>query len=133
MGPFERSLDECGPWMYVLLGVAVVAADAIVERWIALFFRHRIRAPLLLDQLEKLIRAGNLDRARKLSHAIGRDVPLDRVVAAGFDHADDGPAAAEGAMTAAAESVRPLIRPGLGALPRLGNLGSPPGGGHVES
>jgi biopolymer transport protein ExbB len=120
MSLFERAVNECGPWMYPLIAGAVFAASVIVERGITLFFRWSIRVPALMEQLEKLIRAGNVERALKLSRAVGREIPVGRVVLAGLEHADDGPSAVEDAMKAATASVRPLLRRRLAALPILG-------------
>jgi hypothetical protein len=120
MNLLERAVNECGPWMYPLIAGAVFVASVIVERGITLFFRWSIRVPVLLDQLEKLVRAGNTERAIKLSRAIERDMPIGRVVLAGLEGSAEGPEAAAAAMEAAVTAVRPMLRRRLAALPILG-------------
>jgi hypothetical protein len=116
----ERAFNECGPWMYPLLAGAIIVVSVIVERGVTLYFRWSIRAVVLLDQLEKMVRAGNTDRAIRLSRAIGLDVPIGRIVRTGLERSAEGPEAAAEAMKAAAAAARPMLRRRLAALPILG-------------
>ena len=116
---WERAFDECGPWMYVLLAVGIVLLSVVMERFITLFFRWRIRLPLLLDQIDKLVRAGNLERGLKLARAVSQAMPVGRVVQAGLERATEGPESAAAAMEGAVAEARPQLRRRLPALPVL--------------
>jgi biopolymer transport protein ExbB/TolQ len=80
---------EGGPFMFInifWLGSAIAVA---VERTITLMFRFNLNAGPFMEQITKLVMAGNVDRAVKLCGAAPNS-PLAKVVRAGLTRANRG-------------------------------------------
>lgn len=120
MDLLQRSFEECEPWMYPLLFASTFLVAIVIERTVSLHFQYTIRATVFLDAVEKLLSAGNPDRALKLARAAGPQNPLGQVVEAGLKHADDGPDRARLAMDEATVRVLPGLRKRLNALLVIG-------------
>lgn len=78
-----------GPFMYVNLFWFACAIAVAVERAVTLLFRYNLNAPPFVEQINKLVRSGNLDRAVKLCSAAPHS-PLAKVIRAGLANANRG-------------------------------------------
>ncbi len=78
-----------GPFLYVNIFWLAAALAVAVERIITLFFRYNLDAPPFMEQITKLVMAGNPDRAVKLCGAAPNS-PLAKVVRAGLNRANLG-------------------------------------------
>jgi len=79
-----------GPFMFVNLVVLAIAVAMIVERVITLGFKLNLNARPFMEQIQKLIAAGNLDKAIKLTDA-APNASLAKVVRAGLAQGNRGP------------------------------------------
>jgi biopolymer transport protein ExbB/TolQ len=80
---------EGGPAMFVNIGMLALALGIAVERVVTLMFRYNLNAPPFMEQITKLVMAGNVDRAVKLCGAAPNS-PLAKVVRAGLTRANRG-------------------------------------------
>lgn len=62
-----------GFWMYPILGVQIVSIALIVERFTALFMRRSLNARKIVQDLEKDIKSGQMDRVLKKADDSGND------------------------------------------------------------
>jgi biopolymer transport protein ExbB/TolQ len=98
----------------------MVAAIA-VERVIFLFFKYNIDGKQFMDQVEKLVKANNVDRAVKLCNA-APSAALATVVKAGLTHANKGEAEIIAGVEEANLEVMPLLNKRTAALAGMGSL-----------
>ncbi len=112
---------EGGPAMVVNLGTCVVAVAIIIERIIVLAFRLNLNAPPFMEQVQKLVLSGNVDRAVKLCGA-APDAALSRVVRAGLTRAGRGEQEVSRALEEAVLEVTPSISKRISALWSLANV-----------
>jgi biopolymer transport protein ExbB len=84
-----KFFDDGGPFMFVNLFWLACALAVAAERIITLMFRYNLNAGPFMEQVSKLVRSGNVDRAVKLC---GRapNSPLAKVVRAGRARASRG-------------------------------------------
>jgi biopolymer transport protein ExbB/TolQ len=75
--------------MFVNIGMLAIALGIGVERVVTLMFRYNLNAPPFMEQITKLVMAGNVDRAVKLCGAAPNS-PLAKVVRAGLTRANRG-------------------------------------------
>src|SRR5574340_446445 len=80
---------EGGPFMMVNLVSSAVAIAIVVERVIALVFRLNLNAGPFMEQIQKLVMTGNVDRAIKLCGA-APNAAHARVMRAGLSRANRG-------------------------------------------
>lgn len=80
---------EGGPFMFINIFWLASALAVIVERLITLVFRYNLNAAPFMEQITKLVMAGNVDRAVKLCGAAPNS-PLARVVRSGLTRANRG-------------------------------------------
>ncbi len=78
-----------GPFMFVNLVILAVAVAIIVERVITLGFKLNLNARPFMEQVQKLVAAGNVDKAIKLTEA-APNAALAKVVRAGLVQANRG-------------------------------------------
>ena len=79
-----------GPAMWFnLLGTSVLAIAIIIERIIVLAFRLNLNAGPFMEQVQKLVLSGNVDRAVKLCGA-APNAALSKVIRAGLTRASRG-------------------------------------------
>ena len=116
----QRSFEDCGPWMYPVLALSIVVLAVVVERTVTFVGRWGVRGDAFLAAVEKLVRHGNLDRALRLTGALGPSVPIGRIVREGLRHADEGSEGVRHAMDEAIRQARPLLRRRLFPLLKLG-------------
>ncbi len=110
-----------GPAMAVNLVTSVVAVAIIVERIIVLAFRLNLNAGPFMEQIQKLVLSGNVDRAVKLCGA-APDAALSRVVRAGLTRANKGDQEVSRALEEAVLEVTPAIGRRIAALWSLANV-----------
>lgn len=80
---------EGGPFMFLNIFWLAAALAVIVERTVTLMFRYNLNAAPFMEQITKLVMAGNVDRAVKLCGAAPNS-PLAKVVRAGLTRANRG-------------------------------------------
>ncbi len=107
--------------MYLILVVSVVAIGIIIERFIFLFFKYNINANAFMAQIQKLVMAGNVDRAIKLCNA-APSAALPKVVKAGLTRANKGEVAIQNAIEEATLEVVPMVTRRTPALLALANI-----------
>ena len=112
---------EGGPAMAVNLVTSVVAVAIIVERIVVLAFRLNVNAAPFMEQIQKLVLSGNVDRAVKLCGA-APDAALSRVVRAGLTRANKGEQEIARALEEAVLEVTPSISRRISALWSLANV-----------
>ncbi len=110
-----------GPAMIANLGTSVLAIAIIVERLIVLAFRLNLNAPPFMEQVQKLVLSGNVDRAVKLCGA-APDAALSRVVRAGLTRAGKGEQEVSRSIEEAVLEVTPAISKRISALWSLANV-----------
>jgi biopolymer transport protein ExbB/TolQ len=110
-----------GPAMYFNFAVSALAIAIIIERLIVLAFRLNLNAGPFMDQVQKLVISGNIDRAIKLCGA-APDAALSRVVKAGLTRAGKGEQEVSRALEEAVLEVTPAITRRISALWSLANV-----------
>ncbi len=121
MGAIADAFRNGGIWMYLILVVSVVAIGIIIERFIFLFFKYNINANAFMAQIQKLVMAGNVDRAIKLCNA-APSAALPKVVKAGLTRANKGEVAIQNAIEEATLEVVPMVTRRTPALLALANI-----------
>jgi biopolymer transport protein ExbB/TolQ len=116
-----KFFQDGGKLMFVNLAVAVVALAVITERFYMLRFVLRVNAKSFMDAIEKLVQAGNIDRAQKLCKENGSAV-VPRVVFAGLSQARSSGAAVSAAVEEALLECQPLVTKRAGLLFGIANL-----------
>jgi biopolymer transport protein ExbB len=112
---------EGGPFMFVNLIASAVAVAIIVERTIALAVKLNLNAAPFMEQVQKLVMTGNVDRALKLCSAAPK-AALSRVVRAGLSRANRGEAEVSKALEEALMEVTPLVGKRIASLWSLANI-----------
>ena len=112
---------EGGPFMVVNLVTSSVAIAIIAERIIALAFKLNLNAGPFMEQVQKLVLSGNVDRAVKLCGA-APNASLSRVIRAGLTRANRGEQEVARALEEAVLEVTPAIGKRIGALWSLANV-----------
>jgi len=112
---------EGGPFMFVNLVASAVAAAIIFERLVALGFRLNLNAGPFMEQVQKLVMTGNIDRAVKLCGAAPK-AALSKVVRAGLSRANRGDQEVSRALEEAVLEVTPLVNKRIASLWSLANI-----------
>jgi biopolymer transport protein ExbB len=112
---------EGGPFMFVNLVASAVAVAIIVERLIALAFRLNLNAGPFMEQVQKLVMTGNVDRAMKLCGA-APNAALSKVVRSGLARANRGDQEVSRALEEAVLEVTPLVNKRIASLWSLANI-----------
>ncbi len=110
-----------GPFMFVNIAVSAVAVAIVIERFLALGFRLNLNAGPFMEQVQKLVISGNVDRAVKLCGAAPK-AALSRVVRAGLTRASKGETEVARALEEAVLEVTPGISKRIPALWSLANV-----------
>ncbi len=110
-----------GPFMYVILIVAVFAMAIAFERLFYIIFRANINSTAFMAQIQKLIMANNIDRAIKLCNAEPH-AALPKVVKAGLTRANRTEKEIENAIDEATLEVGPLVNKRTAYLSMLANV-----------
>jgi biopolymer transport protein ExbB/TolQ len=112
---------EGGPFMFVNLIASAVAVAIIVERAVALSAKLNVNARSFMDEVQKLVLAGQNDKALKLCVAAGPRA-LPRVVKAGLESATRGEAEVSRALEEAVLEVTPDVSKRIASLWSLANI-----------
>lgn len=112
---------EGGPFMYLILIVAVFAMAIAFERLFYIVFRANINSTAFMAQIQKLIMANNIDRAIKLCNAEPH-AALPKVVKAGLTRANRTEKEIENAIDEATLEVGPLVNKRTAYLSMLANV-----------
>ena len=110
-----------GVWMYPILAMSVVALGVAIERIYFLYIRYNINGATFMDQVTKLVMAGNIDRAIKLCNAAPTQA-LPRIIKAGLTRANKGEAAVGQAIEEATLEMTPLITKRTNSLLAIANV-----------
>lgn len=89
LGGLVGFFKDGGPFMFVNIIWFASAVAVASERLITLMFRYNLNAAPFMEQITKLVMAGNVDRAVKLCGAAPNS-PLAKVVRAGLTRANRG-------------------------------------------
>jgi len=110
-----------GPFMFVNLVILAVALAVIVERVITLGFKLNLNARPFMEQIQKLVAAGNVDKAIKLTEA-APNAALAKVVRAGLAQANRGPEEVSRALEEEVLQETPAITRRIAPLWSLANV-----------
>jgi len=112
---------EGGPFMFVNVVTSAVAIAIIAERIVVLAFRLNLNAAPFMEQVQKLILSGNVDRAVKLCGA-APNAALSRVIRAGLTRANRGEQEVARSLEEAVLEVTPLVSRRIQPLWSLANI-----------
>jgi biopolymer transport protein ExbB len=112
---------EGGPFMFVNVVVSAVSIAIIVERIVVLAFKLNLNAAPFMEQVQKLVLSGNVDRAVKLCGA-APNAALSRVIRAGLTRANRGEQEVGRALEESVLEVTPLISKRVAPLWSLANI-----------
>jgi biopolymer transport protein ExbB/TolQ len=112
---------EGGPFMFVNVATSAVAIAIIIERLVVLAFKLNLNAGPFMEQVQKLVLSGNVDRAVKLCGA-APDAALSRVIRAGLTRANRGEQEVARALEEAVLEVTPLVSKRIAPLWSLANV-----------
>jgi biopolymer transport protein ExbB len=121
MQHIASAFAEGGIFMYVILVVSVFGLGVIIERFVFLFFKLNINAPAFMAQIERLVRAGNVDRAIKLCNA-APSAALPRVIKAGLMRANRSDLEISSAIEEATLEVVPKVQRRTPQLQAIANI-----------
>lgn len=110
-----------GPFMFVNVAVSAVAIAIIVERILVLAFRLNLNAGPFMEQVQKLVLSGNVDRAVKLCGA-APNAALAKVVRSGLTRANRGEQEVARALEEAVLEVTPAVSRRIASLWSLANV-----------
>lgn len=120
MQQLKEFFEQGGFFMYVNLLCSVLAITLIVDR--ALFFlgKGAVNARAFLEQIRKLVTAGQLERAQRLCQ--GTDAPVALVARAGLSRIPKGEAAVSTAIEEALTDAAPELKKRIAVLWSLANI-----------
>jgi len=108
-------------FMWILLGVAVLAVVLAAERWHDIRRRTDVDAPLFTEKLRLLIRDGKFEEAYTLCTSAGRRA-LPRILGAGVKRARDSSELILAAMEEETLHMIPILEKRINLLLMLGNV-----------
>lgn len=109
-----------GPFFIINTFFLAVVIGLIIERAIYFLGRGHLNAKRFLDQIKRLLSAGNVDRAKKLCDATNS--PIARVGKAGLNKIHKGEAAVAASMEEAMVDATPEVKTRVGALWSMANI-----------
>lgn len=114
-------LVDGGPFMYVNCFVLTIALATIFERTLRLFFRYGLNVGPFMNQVTRLVKEGQFDRAIKLCSA-APNAALARVLRAGLSRHNKGEVEVATAMEEAIMEVTPMINKRIAGLWSIANI-----------
>jgi biopolymer transport protein ExbB len=120
MQGFAKFLEEGGTLMYFNLVVSVIVLSMIIDRLLFFLVKSSVNARAFLENIRKLVLAGNLDRAVKLCSATS--APVAQVAKAGLQRFHRGEIAVAQAIEESLVDVTPLIKKRIQILWSLANI-----------
>lgn len=121
MGSIAQAFRDGGIWMYPILAISVVALGVALERIYFLYLKYNMNGAAFMDQIQKLVMAGHIDRAIKLCNA-APSAALPRIVKSGLTRANKGEQMVSQAIEEETLSVVPMITKRTNALLALANI-----------
>lgn len=118
---FLKFFTNGGMFMWVILGVSLLATMIAIERYLALRFRFSINGRRLFNDVKKYVSANDWRRAQEICRQYSY-VPLAQVLGAGLAHADQPVTEMETAMESQTLFYVPKITERLGYLATLANV-----------
>jgi biopolymer transport protein ExbB len=107
-------------FMVLNLIVSAIVLTIVTERFVFQLTRYRVNSQEFFAQVRKLVTAGNIDRAIKLSEA--SDYPILQLVRAGLTHANKSPDEIDAALSERLSDLKPQAEKRVGALWSLANI-----------
>lgn len=121
MDSVAKFFHDGGNLMYVNVAILVFAMAVVSERLYMMLFRLRVNTKVFMAEIEKLVNAGNFDKAIKLCGSVEGAV-LPRVVRAALVNARLGGPAVTAAVEETMLEVQPLVMKRSGILWAIANL-----------
>lgn len=120
MHQLAEFFEQGGFFMYVNLLCSVIVVALIIDR--ALFFlgKGSVNARAFLEQLRKLLSAGQLEKAQRLSQS--SDAPVAQVARAGLSKLKSGEVAVSTAIEEALTDATPELKKRIAVLWSLANI-----------
>lgn len=120
MQGFAKFLEDGGTFMYFNLATSIIVLSMIVDRMIFFLVKSSVNARAFLENIRKLVLAGNLDRAVKLCSAT--TAPVAQVAKAGLQRFHRGEIAVAQAIEESLVDVTPLLKKRIQILWSLANI-----------
>jgi biopolymer transport protein ExbB/TolQ len=115
--------QQGGPFMYVNMFWLACAVGVIAERIYRLFFSYHLNAGPFMEQVSKLVMAGNVERAVRLCSADqAKKTPLARIIRSGLWAAPRGEMEVAKAVEEAILENTPLVQNRLSWLWSIANI-----------
>lgn len=107
-------------FMVMNMCTLAIVLTIVVERFVFQLTRYRVNSREFFAQVKKLVQAGNMDRAIKLSEA--GDYPILQLVRAGLTRSNQGPDEIDAALSEKLSELKPEAEKRVGALWSLANI-----------
>ena len=120
MQQLKEFFEQGGFFMYVNLLCSVVVVALIVDRSLFFLGKGAVNARAFLEQLRKLLSAGQLEKAQRLSQS--SDAPIAQVARAGLGKLKQGEAAVSTAIEEALTDATPELKKRIAVLWSLANI-----------
>ncbi len=114
------ALEEGAPFSFINMMVAAFALAVIGERAYHVLSRYKVNAEEFMNQVAKLVQAGNVDRAVRLTQAA--NMPLLQVVRAGLTQVNRGEEAIMASIEERMSEVLPQLEKRIAWLWSLANI-----------
>jgi len=118
---FGAWLAEGGVWVWAIGALALVALGTMLERFVALVFRHSLDARAFMGEVESFVHAERIDQALEVVRGAGRSA-LGHLVRAGLVRANKGAEEIQAGLEEAALEVVPRVTRRTQALSGLANI-----------
>lgn len=112
---YARAIQTQAPWSFLLLFGQVLLVAMLVERSVFLLIKTQVNVTMFLQQIEKLAKAGNIDRAIRLTKAL--TAPAGRVCRVGLEGLGKGPFFLTEELDRAIAAEVPAIYRRIGRIP----------------
>ena len=122
MDTIVSAFNKGGTFMYPILVVSILVVGITIERIVALYITASVDRRAVLAALEKMVRAGEIDRAVKLVSQ--SRAPMMRVLKVGLSNFNEKREVIQLLMDEAALSELPRLESRTGYLAMLSNVGT---------
>lgn len=112
---YARAIQTQAPWSFLLLFGQVFLVAMLVERSMFFLVKTQVNVTMFLQQIEKLAKAGNIDRAIRLTKALA--APAGRVCRVGLEGLGKGPFFLTEELDRAITAEIPAIYRRIGRIP----------------
>ena len=120
MSELQKAFEAGGIFMWPIFVVSIFVIAILIERSMVLYFRASVSKDSLVGAVEKLVRAGQIDRAIKL--ATDSQSPLGRVMVAGLRNFSERKEVIQMIMDEHALAEVPKLETRTGYLAMLSNV-----------